>query len=46
MPDKNEKYEQLQAAIQRHKGERGAVMPVLQEAMNIFGYVPQDVQKT
>ena len=45
MPENKEKYEQLQEAIARHKGERGAVMPVLQEAMNIFGYVPQDVQE-
>ncbi len=45
MPENKEKYEKLQEAITRHKGERGAVMPVLQEAMNIFGYVPQDVQE-
>ena len=45
MPDNKEKYEKLQESIARHKGERGAVMPVLQEAMNIFGYVPQDVQE-
>ena len=45
MPDLKDKYAQLQDAIARHKGERGAVMPVLQEAMNIFGYVPQDVQE-
>jgi NADH-quinone oxidoreductase E subunit len=45
MAENKEKYEQLQDAIARHKGERGAVMPVLQEAMNIFGYVPQDVQE-
>ena len=45
MPDNKEKYEKLQEAIAKHKGERGAVMPVLLEAMNIFGYVPQDVQE-
>ena len=45
MADNKEKYAQLQDSIARHKGERGAVMPVLQEAMNIFGYVPQDVQE-
>ena len=44
MPDK-EKYAKLQEVIEKHKGERGAVMPCLQEAMNIFGYVPQDVQE-
>ena len=45
MPDNKEKYAQLEEAIAKHKGERGAVMPVLQEAMNIFGYVPKDVQE-
>ena len=37
MPDQREKYVQLQEAINRHKGEPGALMPVLQEAQNIFG---------
>ena len=45
MPEMREKYDALDAAIARHKGEPGALMPVLQEAQNIFGYVPQDVQQ-
>ena len=45
MPENKEKYAKLQEVIEKHKGERGAVMPCLQEAMNIFGYVPQDVQE-
>ena len=45
MPDNKEKYAKLQEVIEKRKGERGAVMPCLQEAMNIFGYVPQDVQE-
>ena len=45
MPDNKEKYAKLQEVIEKHKGERGAVMPCLQEAMNIFSYVPQDVQE-
>ena len=45
MPELKEKYEALQEAIARHKGEPGALMPVLQEAQNIFGYVPKDVQQ-
>ncbi|NLB89942.1 MAG: NADH-quinone oxidoreductase subunit NuoE, partial [Clostridiales bacterium] len=28
-----------------HQGEPGALMPVLQEAQGIFGYVPMDVQE-
>ncbi|HIQ70944.1 MAG TPA: NADH-quinone oxidoreductase subunit NuoE [Candidatus Onthenecus intestinigallinarum] len=48
MADKNvtEQYAALRAAIAEHKGEQGALMPVLQAAQNIFGYVPEDVQKT
>ena len=45
MPEMREKYDALDAAIARHKDEPGALMPVLQEAQNIFGYVPQDVQQ-
>ncbi|GHU70061.1 NADH dehydrogenase subunit E [Clostridia bacterium] len=39
-----DKFSQLAESIARHRGERGALMPVLQEAQSIFGYVPQDVQ--
>lgn len=45
MPELREKYLALDKAIQRHKGEPGALMPVLQEAQNIFGYVPREVQQ-
>jgi len=45
MPELREKYVALDEAIARHKGEPGALMPVLQEAQNIFGYVPMDVQQ-
>lgn len=45
MPEQREKYVALDKAIERHKGEPGALMPVLQEAQNIFGYVPIDVQQ-
>ncbi len=47
MADKNvaEQYEALRAAIAEHKGEEGALMPVLQAAQSIFGYVPEEVQK-
>lgn len=45
MPEKREKFLALDKAIQRHKGEPGALMPVLQEAQNIFGYVPKEVQQ-
>ncbi|WP_102411814.1 NADH-quinone oxidoreductase subunit NuoE [Beduinella massiliensis] len=47
MADKNvaEQYEALRAVIAEHKGEQGALMPVLQSAQNIFGYVPEEVQR-
>lgn len=45
MSNQKEKYKELQSAINKHKGEKGALMPVLQEAQGIFGCVPRDVQE-
>lgn len=47
MADKNvaEQYEALRAVIAEHKGEQGALMPILQSAQSIFGYVPEEVQR-
>jgi len=45
MPEMREKYAALDAVIAKYKGVPGALMPVLQEAQNIFGYVPKDVQQ-
>lgn len=45
MPEQNEKYLKLQQAIETHKDQKGALMPVLQAAQEIFGYVPMDVQE-
>ena len=45
MSNQNEKYGELAAAIAKHKGEKGALMPVLQAAQGIFGCVPRDVQE-
>jgi NADH-quinone oxidoreductase E subunit len=45
MSNQNEKYERLRQAIAAHEGQKGALMPVLQEAQSIFGCVPMDVQK-
>ena len=39
-----EQKKKLAAAIGRYKNQPGAAMPVLQEAQNIFGYLPEDVQ--
>lgn len=45
MSDQKVKYEKLHQAIEAHKGQKGALMPVLQEAQGIFGCVPMDVQE-
>ena len=37
--------EQLLAVIEKYRGTEGALMPVLQEAQEIYGYLPIEVQK-
>lgn len=39
-----EQAEKLAEVIARHKETPGALMPVLQEAQNIYGYLPEEVQ--
>lgn len=36
---------QLLAVIEEHSGQRGALMPVLQKAQDIYGYLPIEVQE-
>ena len=45
MDDARAKYAELDKLIAEHKDQKGALMPVLQGAQAIFGYVPMDVQK-
>ena len=45
MSNHNEKYEKLAEVIREHREQKGALMPVLQAAQNIFGCVPLDVQE-
>lgn len=40
-----EQEEKLLAVIDRHKSQKGALMPVLQEAQGIYGYLPLEVQQ-
>ncbi len=40
-----EQEEQLLAVIAKHKDQDGPLMPVLQEAQEIYGYLPIEVQK-
>ena len=35
----------LRAVIRKHAGEKGAMMPILQEAQEIYGYLPIEVQR-
>ncbi len=39
-----EQEAKLMEVIETHKGDPGAVMPVLQEAQGIYGYLPIEVQ--
>lgn len=40
-----EQEHELREAIAVHRDERGALMPILQAAQRIYGYVPYEVQK-
>ena len=40
----HEQEAQLKEVIAKHKDDPGAVMPVLQEAQDIYGYLPLEVQ--
>lgn len=40
-----ENFDKLSKVIEANKGRKGALMPVLTEAQNIFGAVPLEVQK-
>lgn len=39
-----EQMDALLKSIEAHRGEAGALMPVLHEAQNIYGYLPSEVQ--
>lgn len=40
-----EQEAKLKEIIKKHKDDPGAVMPVLQEAQEVYGYLPIEVQK-
>jgi len=40
-----EQEEKLLIAIEKYRGSKGAMMPILQEAQDIYGYLPVEVQK-
>lgn len=39
-----EQMNELKACINANRGDKGALMPVLHEAQNIYGYLPAEVQ--
>ena len=39
-----EQKKQLEQVIAEHKGQQGALMPVMQKAQEIYGYLPIEVQ--
>lgn len=41
----DERTQKLKEVIDRHKDTRGALIPVLHEAQEIYGYLPLSVQK-
>jgi formate dehydrogenase (NAD+, ferredoxin) subunit C len=40
-----ENFQKLDEVILQHKNQQGALMPVLQEAQDIFGCLPIEVQQ-
>lgn len=40
-----EQEKELKAVFQKYSGQKGALMPILQEAQEIYGYLPIEVQK-
>lgn len=43
LAENKEKIEQLKAFIDKNRDQQGVLMPVLQEAQNIFGYIPEEI---
>ena len=41
----SEQKEQLNALLEKYRGTKGSVIPVLQQAQEIYGYLPMEVQK-
>lgn len=39
------RYEQLAELIERYQSKKGALVPLLHEAQQIFGYLPEEVQR-
>ena len=42
---KNKLVEQLQPIFQKYEGKKGSLIPILQEAQNVYGYLSKEVIK-
>jgi NADH:ubiquinone oxidoreductase subunit E len=42
--ENDERYQKLDGVIREYQGKPGALIPVLHQAQQIFGYLPKDVQ--
>lgn len=40
-----EKMEKLEHILEEHKNKQGALMPILHETQELFGYLPEEAQK-
>lgn len=40
-----EKMEKLEHILEEHKDKQGALMPILHETQELFGYLPEEAQK-
>ncbi len=43
-PISKEEWEKIDGVIAKYRGRHGALIPVLKETQEIFGYLPKDVQ--
>ncbi len=41
----SEKVKEIEAIIEKHKNEGGALIPILHEVQDLLGYLPEDAQK-
>ncbi|MCR1899883.1 NADH-quinone oxidoreductase subunit NuoE [Irregularibacter muris] len=44
--EQEEMKQKLLDLVKKHKGEKGALIPVLHEAQQLYGYLPIEVQET
>ncbi len=43
--EQRDKFEKLDEIIESYKGKEGALIPVLHEVQQLFGYLPEEVQE-